>query len=461
MELFVTKLFEDPAFYISTVASFAGSICFHEYCHAFAAHHLGDDTAKEGGYMTLNPLKVMGWMSIAALLLFGFSWGAVPVKRDDPSRLRRAAISAAGPLSNLLLLSIVALLLKWVCASVPTAAVGGFAYYCRLFLICALYANAILFLFNILPIPMLDGWGIIEPILPKFLIPSENVKISIFRAFIYIVCFSSASGLFDKNLEAFAGKFIPSQIGAADLVADGEKRLECKDYSGAYNAFAKAAERGSTKGKLYLAVCLVEGHGCDVDPQRAFALFSDEWVRVFPLANFYMGMMKMNGVGCSQDYAKAGELLSRQDVQQTFPLARAKLGVLLAEGLGSKPDSGRAYALLSDEEVMKLSPEARFYVAAFLMEGKVCEKDERKAFLLLNDDEVLKTMPPANYLLGLCYYSGVGTKQDFAKAAQFLKEAADAGEPNAARFLGYQNGKMPDYGISLEELLKRCWNAKR
>lgn len=80
MELFINKLFEQPAFYFSTIASFAGSICIHEYCHAFVAHHLGDSTAKEGGYMTLNPLKVMGWMSIAALLLFGFSWGAVPVK---------------------------------------------------------------------------------------------------------------------------------------------------------------------------------------------------------------------------------------------------------------------------------------------------------------------------------------------------------------------------------------------
>ena len=112
MELFITKLFEQPAFYISTVASFAGSICVHEYCHAFVAHHLGDDTAKEGGFMTLNPLKVMGWMSIATLLIFGFSWGAVPVKREDPSRLRRSAISLAGPLSNLALLGIVALFLK-------------------------------------------------------------------------------------------------------------------------------------------------------------------------------------------------------------------------------------------------------------------------------------------------------------------------------------------------------------
>lgn len=461
MELFITKLFEQPAFYLSTVASFAGSICVHEYCHAFVAHHLGDHTAKEGGFMTLNPLKVMGWMSIAALLLFGFSWGAVPVKRDDPSRLRRAAISLAGPLSNLLLLSIVALLLKGVYAAVPTAAAGGFMYYCRLFLICALYANAILFLFNILPIPVLDGWGIIEPFLPGFLIPSEKSKSSIFRLFIYIVCFSSASGLFDKALEVFTSRFLPSQVNAISLVTDGEKLLENKDYSGAYKAFSDAAEQGSPEGKLDLALCLVEGYGCDANPEKAFALFSEDSVCAFPLAKFYTGLMRMNGVGCSQDYKKAYELLSQKDVQQAFPLARANLGVLLAEGFGVKQDSSKAFALLKDDEVMKLSPVARFYVAAFLMGGEVCEKDERRAFSLMNDEDVLKTQPQAKYLLGIWYYAGVGTKQDFAKAAQLLKAAADAGEPNAAQFLGYQNGKMPDYGMPLEEALKRLWNANK
>jgi TPR repeat protein/Zn-dependent protease len=461
MELFITKLFEQPAFYISTVASFAGSICVHEYCHAFVAHHLGDDTAKEGGFMTLNPLKVMGWMSIAALLIFGFSWGAVPVKQEDPSRLRRSAISLAGPLSNLALLGIVALFLKGLYVVAPTAVAGGFIYYCRLFLICALYANAILFLFNILPIPVLDGWGIIEPFLPKFLIPSEESKSSIFKLFIYIVCFSSASGLFDKALEIFASQFLPSQVSAMPLAADGTKCLEAEDYSGAYKAFTEAAEQGSPEGKLYLALCIIEGYGCESNPEKAFSLFSEKDVCIFPLAKFYLGWMRMNGVGCSQDYVKAYDYLSQKDVQQGFPLAKANLGILLAEGFGVKQDLSKAFTLLNDEEVMKLSPVARFYVSIFLMGGEVCKKDEQRAFSLMNDEEVLKAQPQAKYLLGSWYYAGDGTKQDFAKAAQLLKDAADAGEPNAAHFLGYQNGKMPDYGISLEELLKRYWNANK
>ncbi len=461
MQLFITELFKQPAFYISTVVSYAGSICVHEFCHAFVAHRLGDNTAQKGGFMTLNPLKVMGWMSIVALLVFGFSWGAVPVKRNDPKRLRRSAISLAGPLSNLALLGIFALLLKGVYGVAPVVAPSGVGYYCRLFLLCALYADAVLFLFNILPIPVLDGWGTIEPFLPKFMIPSDEHKGTIFRTFIYIICFTSASGLFDKALEMFASKFLPNQVNAISIVTEGEKCLEKEDYVGAYNAFSKAAEQGSPDGKVYLALCLAEGYGCDANPEKAFNMFSENDVCGFPMAKFYLGIMLMHGLGCTQDYNKAHNYLSQKDVYTAFPIARANLGILLAEGLGIKAEPQSAYSLFNDEEVLKLSPSARFYMAAFLMEGKVCKKDERRALALMNDQEVLNTLPQARYLLGIWYYTGTGTKQDFAKAAANLKAAADAGEPNAAQFLGYKNGRMPDYGIPLEELLRRLWNQNK
>ncbi|MBQ4480342.1 MAG: SEL1-like repeat protein [Victivallales bacterium] len=465
MELFITKLFSEPAYYVSTVVSCLGSICVHEFSHAFIAHKLGDDTAKEGGYMTLNPFKTMGWLSIAALFLFGFSWGAVPVKREDSSRLRRAAISLAGPLSNLALLGIFALLLKGMYSVAPLATSNGFAYYCRLFLLVALYANAILFLFNILPIPVLDGWQTIEPFLPKFLIPSEESKSTIFRCFIFLALFSGGAGVFDKvfgkAVDGLTGKFLPMQVTANKLVSEGNELIEAQDYTGAYKAFEKAAELGSPEGKLSLAICLAEGQGCEANPEKAFAIFSEEGVREFPFAKFYIGIMRMNGLGCTQDYSKAYDLLSEPEVQQATPLARANLGVLLAEGLGVKVDMARAYALFNDAEVMSQSPVARFYMGVFLMMGEVCKKDEARAFELLYDDEVLNSVLAAKFYLGLCFYAGIGTKQDFAEAATLLKEAADTGEPNAVQFLGYQNGKMPDYGMPLEQLLRRMWNERK
>lgn len=158
MDFFIANLFKDPALYAACVISFMFSICVHEFAHAFVAHKLGDNTAKDSGYMTLNPFKVMGWLSIAALFLFGFSWGAVPVRKEDPNRLRRSAISLTGPLSNLVLL----LITSWILQEVYSAnsmfgGSGGVTGWLAGFLIMMLFANAVLFLFNILPIPQLDG----------------------------------------------------------------------------------------------------------------------------------------------------------------------------------------------------------------------------------------------------------------------------------------------------------------
>ena len=385
MELFVSNLFENPAYYFSVVVAFAASICVHEFCHAFVAHRLGDDTAKEGGFMTLNPLKVMGWMSIAALLLFGFSWGAVPVRRDHPSRWRRSAISLAGPLSNLALLGAAAVLLKAVVAGAPFAAPPDAAFYLRLFLICALYANAILFLFNIVPIPPLDGWGAVEPFLPPSLVPSDKAKNVAFTLFIYLVCFSSTSGIFDRAVEFVADRFMPAQITSSGLVKDGHMFWEAGDYENAFKAYEAAAEAGNAEGLLLCGLCLSNGMGCEADPARAFAIFT------------------------------------RPDILKV-PLARCHAALLLMNGLG-------------------------------------CEKDETRAFAMMNDPEVLE-LPAAQCALGMWYWAGLGTEQDFAKAAEWLKAAAEAGAVNAAEMLGYRNGEMPDYGMPLEEWLAQRWRDR-
>ena len=104
MSLFIRYLFEDPRYYIFWIVSVAFSICVHEFCHAATASTFGDNTARANGFMSLNPLRVMGPSSLICLALFGIAWGAVPVnpwsyrKRYQPS-----LVSAAGPFANLLL----------------------------------------------------------------------------------------------------------------------------------------------------------------------------------------------------------------------------------------------------------------------------------------------------------------------------------------------------------------------
>ena len=181
MELFIRFLFENPSFYFSWVGSIIVSICLHEFSHAFMAHEFGDNTASSQGHLTLNPIKQMGLISLGCLLLFGICWGAVPVTQDKVSRPGAAVISAAGPLANLSLATLCAALLRFF----PWAP-----------LLIAMQANCLLFLFNILPVPELDGWGIIEPFVPVMRNLSEETRSKCFRWFIFLLWFTPASKLF-------------------------------------------------------------------------------------------------------------------------------------------------------------------------------------------------------------------------------------------------------------------------
>jgi Zn-dependent protease len=134
----------------------------HECCHALCSWKLGDSTAREQGRITLNPLKHIDLIGFVFILIAGFGW-AKPVQ-FDPERLRnprrdKALIAAAGPLSNLLLGVLIALILKWWIFSLT-----NFTDFMEHLYYILLYAAAInfgLFIFNLLPIPPLDGSHIV------------------------------------------------------------------------------------------------------------------------------------------------------------------------------------------------------------------------------------------------------------------------------------------------------------
>jgi Zn-dependent protease len=106
----------------------------------------------------------MGLGSVIALLILGIAWGAVPV---DPRLLRTrgrgAAVAFAGPAANLLLAGISALL--WA-VLVRFDLLDGEAGHTAQFLNYAVLANSTLFLFNLLPVPMLDGWSVFSLFIP-------------------------------------------------------------------------------------------------------------------------------------------------------------------------------------------------------------------------------------------------------------------------------------------------------
>src|SRR5687767_14818455 len=155
------------------------SVAFHEFGHAFMAHKLGDDTPKRQGRVTLNPLAhadpigtlllpLVGgiYAATAAVSTGGFGWGK-PVEWN-PARIRRGIrmstasilVSFAGPVMNLVLAVTVALV------SVILYSQGVGSLDVHKILMFAVNTNFVLFFFNLLPVPPLDGGHIAQAFMP-------------------------------------------------------------------------------------------------------------------------------------------------------------------------------------------------------------------------------------------------------------------------------------------------------
>lgn len=135
-------------------------ITFHETCHGLAAYKLGDDTAKRAGRLTLNPLKHVDLPGLVMMAIFRFGWAKpVPVdmrKFRHPKR-DMALTALAGPVSNVLLAYVAAVLLGFVVFL--TDRFGSSVVFTVLvqFLIYVEIISAGLAVFNVFPVPPLDG----------------------------------------------------------------------------------------------------------------------------------------------------------------------------------------------------------------------------------------------------------------------------------------------------------------
>jgi len=208
MNLFITELAKNPSFYFSWVVIVTFSICCHEFAHAYVALRMGDDTAARRGHLSLNPLVQMGRTAIIMLLVIGIAWGRVPV---TPARMRSRAgdaiTSAAGPLTNLALCIVAAL------AAALTYGLGArdaeSSSPIPLFFFYASMANAVLFLLNMMPVPMFDGWSVFSLLFPAMRTLNPQTRQNITFAVLLLVFLTPAGELlwlFGENAAHFAIK---------------------------------------------------------------------------------------------------------------------------------------------------------------------------------------------------------------------------------------------------------------
>lgn len=142
----------------------------HELAHAYVAYLFGDPTAKNEGRLTLNPLAHLDPIGTILIFFFGFGWAKpVPVNRFyfKHRRLAGVCVSLAGPISNLIIAFLSIGLLKFLMiAGVMNTSEVVLEILFRLIEV-VVQLNIVLFLFNLLPFPPLDGYRILEDLAPS------------------------------------------------------------------------------------------------------------------------------------------------------------------------------------------------------------------------------------------------------------------------------------------------------
>jgi len=166
------------------------AITFHEFAHAYTAYKLGDNTPRLQGRLNLNPFNHVDWMGLMFLVVAGFGWGR-PVQIDSRNfngkysiSKAEAIVSIAGPLANFIVAFL--LIIVSIVISQTNALAGIATYYANLvnyMIIYAISINVSLGVFNLIPIPPLDG----SKILMHFLKPNAKRKFYEMQHTFYII----------------------------------------------------------------------------------------------------------------------------------------------------------------------------------------------------------------------------------------------------------------------------------
>lgn len=167
--MLIRILFEDPMLFLIIAAAIIFAISIHEFFHAWMAYYLGDNTAKDQGRLTINPLAHLDPFGTILLFIAGIGWGKpVPF---NPYNLRNqkwgpSLVSLAGPASNFLMALFAGFSLRFL--ELDNSAL-------IFFLSFFVWINLILGVLNLMPIPPLDGSHIFFALFPSL----ENIRDSL------------------------------------------------------------------------------------------------------------------------------------------------------------------------------------------------------------------------------------------------------------------------------------------
>jgi len=159
--MIIDLLFRDPLSYFMAAVSIILALSIHEYAHAQASDSLGDNTARDMGRLTINPLSHLEPIGAILILTLGFGWGKpVPF---NPLNLRNkkwgpAMVAIAGPGSNFFMAIVVGFLLRTGIITNP----GLIKFF-----LTFIWLNVLLGVFNLIPVPPLDGSHLLSVVLGR------------------------------------------------------------------------------------------------------------------------------------------------------------------------------------------------------------------------------------------------------------------------------------------------------
>lgn len=184
---------DSPALLVSWIVWVIGSIVLHELAHGWAAIKLGDDTPTRTGHMTWNPLIHMGGMSLIVFAIIGIAWGQMPV---NPARLRgrygESLVALAGPAMNIAL-ALVAIILAAVWGGYAQSIPDPLWQNLLLFFKAGAFLNVSLAVFNLLPVPPLDGSRILAGVSTSYRRLMDHPNAPIISMILLVILMSRGS----------------------------------------------------------------------------------------------------------------------------------------------------------------------------------------------------------------------------------------------------------------------------